>query len=368
MPTALRPVIGAYHVALFPGWRELVREQASRLIRSGLLERTSRLIVGVVGDDPSANEFLKQELGPRAEIRHFGDVGRYEFPTLHALYEAAAGTDSACWYLHTKGVSSGSEGARIHRLQMESIVVDNHRQCLEVVDSVNACGIHWRTDGFGQYRPHFSGNFWWANARYLRTLESPLACDQSDRYQAEFWIGSNPEVRVFEFVPAEEDPFARPSAWIGLEAKYREFLKGCGPIHRIVEIGVDYGYSLFHFARDYPAAELVGVDTFELHNDAEAWVRSHLSLFPNVRLVKGSSVAAGNSFSGPIDLLHIDGDHAFEGVARDFCAWSPHVRPGGCVMFHDVESFPSVRLLFDSLSGRKHVIPEHHGLGFWYKQ
>jgi predicted O-methyltransferase YrrM len=40
---------------------------------------------------------------------------------------------------------------------------------------------------------------------------------------------------------------------------------------------------------------------------------------------------------GPIDLLFIDADHYYAGVKKDFDLWSPHVRPGGFVVFHDIE-------------------------------
>lgn len=38
----------------------------------------------------------------------------------------------------------------------------------------------------------------------------------------------------------------------------------------------------------------------------------------------------------PVDVLHIDGDHSYGGVALDFAAYSPLVRPGGLVLVHDV--------------------------------
>ncbi len=38
----------------------------------------------------------------------------------------------------------------------------------------------------------------------------------------------------------------------------------------------------------------------------------------------------------PIDFLFIDGDHSYDGVKRDFEMYSPLVRPGGLVAFHDV--------------------------------
>lgn len=37
-----------------------------------------------------------------------------------------------------------------------------------------------------------------------------------------------------------------------------------------------------------------------------------------------------------LDILFIDGDHTYAGVKRDFELWSPLVRPGGYVVFHDI--------------------------------
>jgi cephalosporin hydroxylase len=37
-----------------------------------------------------------------------------------------------------------------------------------------------------------------------------------------------------------------------------------------------------------------------------------------------------------LDFLFIDGDHSYEGAASDFSVYSPLVRPGGLVAFHDI--------------------------------
>jgi predicted O-methyltransferase YrrM len=39
---------------------------------------------------------------------------------------------------------------------------------------------------------------------------------------------------------------------------------------------------------------------------------------------------------GQIDFLFIDGDHTYEGVKKDWEMYSPLVRPGGLIVFHDV--------------------------------
>lgn len=38
----------------------------------------------------------------------------------------------------------------------------------------------------------------------------------------------------------------------------------------------------------------------------------------------------------PLDFLFIDGDHSYEGVARDFELYAPLVRRGGLIAFHDI--------------------------------
>lgn len=47
---------------------------------------------------------------------------------------------------------------------------------------------------------------------------------------------------------------------------------------------------------------------------------------------QATAVLAGR----PLDMLFIDGDHSLEGVTADFELWSPLVRPGGHVVFHDI--------------------------------
>lgn len=38
-----------------------------------------------------------------------------------------------------------------------------------------------------------------------------------------------------------------------------------------------------------------------------------------------------------LDLLFIDGDHTWEGVSSDYRLYSPFVRPGGVIAFHDIQ-------------------------------
>jgi predicted O-methyltransferase YrrM len=49
-----------------------------------------------------------------------------------------------------------------------------------------------------------------------------------------------------------------------------------------------------------------------------------------------------------LDLLFIDGDHSEAGVRADFERWSPHVRRGGHLLFHDALDAPDLVSTFDA--------------------
>lgn len=47
-----------------------------------------------------------------------------------------------------------------------------------------------------------------------------------------------------------------------------------------------------------------------------------------------------------LDLLFIDGDHTYDGVSQDYNMYSPLVRPGGAIAFHDISksSYPECQV------------------------
>lgn len=58
-----------------------------------------------------------------------------------------------------------------------------------------------------------------------------------------------------------------------------------------------------------------------------------------VPLVCESSVAA-RQWATPLSMIFIDGGHALETVQADYSLWSPHVMPGGYILFHDIYEDP----------------------------
>ena len=67
-----------------------------------------------------------------------------------------------------------------------------------------------------------------------------------------------------------------------------------------------------------------------------------------------------------IDLLHIDGLHTYTAVQEDFTTWYPKVRPGGLVLFHDIEARQSdfgVWKFWQELEQEHETFDFHHGYG-----
>jgi predicted O-methyltransferase YrrM len=110
---------------------------------------------------------------------------------------------------------------------------------------------------------------------------------------------------------------------------------------RVCEIGVANGGTNFLLTHALGAdAEMIGIDLL-LKN------KGKLRLFQDanrqVTLLRGSSSNAEmiervrTALRGELlDLIFIDGDHSYEGVKADFLAYSPLVRPGGMIAFHDI--------------------------------
>lgn len=175
-------------------------------------------------------------------------------------------------------------------------------------------------------------------------------------------------------------PFKEPTAWDGIQHKLGDFLGHIKPINTIVELGVDKGFSLCHFATRYPNAKVIGVDIWKYDDGQEA--KENLSniagkMYPNIELWSADTLEAAQLYDAKlfskdlplIDVLHIDAGHLYDEVKADFENWSPFVRPGGVVLFHDIESFPDdVGRFFRELDGCKRQIKEFSGFGAWYSQ
>lgn len=150
----------------------------------------------------------------------------------------------------------------------------------------------------------------------------------------------------------------------------------------VVELGTHYGCSCFAFAeaakRLQHSCEIRAVDTWQGDDHAGFYgpevldyvARIAESDYPeSVRLVRARFDEARRDVAdGSVDLLHIDGRHAYEDVAADYEDWRDTVRDGGVILFHDIaehENGFGVWKLWDEIAetGRSFAFSHGHGLG-----
>ncbi len=144
-----------------------------------------------------------------------------------------------------------------------------------------------------------------------------------------------------------------------IESEIRSFLEllASDPPQTILEIGTGRGGTLFllaHAARE--DALLVSIDApTDTRFGGRPSYRRRARLYPSLGRSRQRIVfLAANSHSSEtlarlegilggeaLDLLFIDGDHTREGVEADFRMYSPLVRSGGLVAFHDIVPGPT---------------------------
>ncbi|MBL4820304.1 MAG: class I SAM-dependent methyltransferase [Gammaproteobacteria bacterium] len=148
----------------------------------------------------------------------------------------------------------------------------------------------------------------------------------------------------------------------------------------VVELGTYSGLSFFTFCQSMIENDVEGIayaiDTWEgdehtgnygdsifrqVDDHARDYYRG-ISYLLRMRF----SEAANQFDKESIDLLHIDGLHTYDAVREDFETWYPKVKPGGIVLFHDIEArMPGfgVRKFWQELSGINTCFAFTHGYG-----
>jgi GR25 family glycosyltransferase involved in LPS biosynthesis len=116
----------------------------------------------------------------------------FEVPTLKKVHAYCVANPLArVLYIHTKGVSYGGTPPNVKDWTdfMMYKLVEQWKDRIEDLKTHDCVGVNHALTP----HPHFSGNFWWANAAHVRTL-NPGAL--TDKHSAEWWLLSAPAKHV----------------------------------------------------------------------------------------------------------------------------------------------------------------------------
>ena len=125
---------------------------------------------------------------------------------------------------------------------------------------------------------------------------------------------------------------------------------------RILEIGTFRGLSSILFAKTRKDAKIITIDNHRgIKRDNGDLLSSYEKVLNNFKLAGVSNVTHIQVSSqdykpeGKFDLLFIDGDHSYKAASFDYKKYSPFVKEGGLVIFHDYSTFKGVRLVCNSI-------------------
>ena len=162
----------------------IYQQQMHRLHASGLMDACDFIHIGVVGEHGLFSRPKKaQVLYNRRLTKDEGETVEsvYRFCKLNPNYKVL--------FFHAKGASRQFV-PQLHawRMFLEYIVIDRWKECIKKLKTYDAVGAKLRMHP----SPHFSGNFWWANADYVATLdESFLYTDgEHGKIDRELMIGT----------------------------------------------------------------------------------------------------------------------------------------------------------------------------------
>lgn len=181
-------IIGFIHIYAVNDYIKIVDDQVRRIHDSGLISHLSRVYYCVVGRDSFIIPQSKYCLLDRTS-----DMERSEEFTLNWIHKMSKSSEKnfKLFYIHTKGVTKPDKKAlQDWREMMEYFCLNCWQFAVEALDVADTAGTTIRL--YKNKRPHYSGNFWWANSHYIRTL--PELSEEGygrevNRWDGEFWIG-----------------------------------------------------------------------------------------------------------------------------------------------------------------------------------
>lgn len=203
-----------YHVFAAGPWQLILNQHFMALCNYGLAEELDEIRVGIVGP-PNARKAVKETIAAsliadKTKIVIERGVA-WEQATLTELWKAAQGEDAAYFYAHTKGAYDRSIQKQLWCRSMLFFNIVAYGACLEKLQEADAVGCHWITKEEFPYMvcdtnkdgiPYFAGNFWWSKSGHVRELPEP---SRNHRYEAEFWIGSRPKMKIKDLNPGWPD-------------------------------------------------------------------------------------------------------------------------------------------------------------------
>jgi len=181
-------------------------ELLDRIKASGLLEHIDQMFIVNIGLNINI-EFPKSKV-----INYSNNPQLWEIPTINLIHTYSKHNPNVkLLYLHTKGITHTPNNTSPQKIKAVNdwinlllyCCVDNYDKCIKLLDKYDTVSCEYSSKPVD----HYSGNFWWANTNYIKDLNPIIT---TERYDAEFWVLSKPNVNYFNIISTNLDHFRDP--------------------------------------------------------------------------------------------------------------------------------------------------------------
>jgi len=173
-----------WHICGLSNYKKIVTDQFNSIKRSGLLAKVDKIYITYLGSNKNNINFLLKKSSKIILDKYDSYVYHYERLCLHSMHDFAQEHNANILYIHAKGVSTRFVGniilqdnIRQWREMMEYFLIYKYSDCLELLESndvLGSCLVNSKSNDLAidgeDHAYHFSGNFWWSNTSYIKTL------------------------------------------------------------------------------------------------------------------------------------------------------------------------------------------------------
>ena len=185
-----------FHCYCFGSYASILYNKYKKINNSELLKNIDNFYVIVSNTQERHKDFLQQfsTLSNKIKIINLPNpVFNDESDTLNFILQKSndSSTNRRILYLHTKGVTRSHQlvkknvDAWVEYLDLYNI--HKWKECVDALDTHDVAGGLYESSN----PKHFSGNFWWANTNYIKTLPEITEKNYKLFNRGEFWILSN---------------------------------------------------------------------------------------------------------------------------------------------------------------------------------
>ena len=404
---AEKPIVIFHHNFLFGNWKNIITEQFDLMKTSGLYEACKEIHTSVYNYSKNNTDFESfiHRLDPMNKtIIHWNSENEYEFGCLKIIKNYCDGNSANICYFHTKGVYSetvpANVGVKTWRDFLNYFTITRWKDNIEKLKDYDIVGVNY--DYNDMHKDYvIGGNFFWTKSDYVKTL--PFPEKESNRFNAERWILTNNDRKVFELfnsgklgyknlymeiiTPSEYQKeeivnkrkeellkkrrmyFDTENDWNMLEGLKDLIEETITKDSVVCEVGSFEGVSSEMFALH--CKELYCVDIWDEYwsqvirdslekflnnispslykkpenksiNEVEKKFDDMNKNYPNIKKIKNFSTEASRDFPDEFfDVVYIDASHNYESVKQDISYWLPKIKKDGYVSGHDYYDKPS---------------------------